>query len=159
MIMNLTTNTPSKLLPGCFLLGIIVLLGIQSCKKEEEIPPNPVIEFISASETDVISFENTITLTIAYDDQQGDIGEMDPDKKTIQVKDSRLDDADWYHIPPITPDGMQLHTQGQFDIVLPALFLLGNGSEETTSFNIQLQDQAGNWSNTITSPTITIHEE
>ena len=133
-------------------------ISLLACKKKEEIPPNPVIEFKSISETQVVSFENEITLTISYEDYQGDIGESDPDKKTVKVKDSRLDDADWYHIPPITPDEMEIHTKGEFEIILSPLFLLGNGTQETATFSIQLQDRMGNRSNTVTSPVITITE-
>lgn len=140
-------------------ISLSLVIGISSCKKKEEIPPNPVIEFISASATEVVSFQNTVTLTISYEDQQGDIGEPNPDKNTIKVKDSRLDEADWYHIPPITPDEMELITKGQFTIQLPALFLLGNGSQESTTFSIQLEDRAGNLSNTVVSTPISIVEE
>jgi len=140
------------------LFAFAFLLGTVSCKKKKETPPNPVIEFINSSSTEVVSFDNTITLTISYEDQQGDIGEPDPDKNTIMVKDSRLDEADWYHIPPITPDGMELKTKGQFTIELPTLFLLGNGSQESTTFSIQIQDRLGNKSNTVVSSSISIIE-
>jgi hypothetical protein len=33
---------------------------------------------------------------------------------------------------------------------------MGSGTQESTSFTIQLQDNAGNWSNTITTPVVLV---
>lgn len=138
---------------------VIFFVVLSSCKKEEEVLPNPVIEFVKVSTEEVVSFQNNVIITLSYKDPQGDIGEPDPDKNTVKVKDSRLDEADFYHIAPLTPDLVELDVQGEFTIELPALFLLGNGNQETTKLSVQIQDRAGNWSNTVISPTITIINE
>lgn len=136
---------------------IASLLLLVACKKEENtLPTQPEIEFISISDIEVEEFDNSITLVLNYKDKEGDIGQADPDAYSLRVKDARLEEFDWYHIPPITPDLQELQTQGTLSVQLNALFLLGNGETETTYFTIQLKDRAGNWSNQIQCPEITI---
>lgn len=133
---------------------IVILLT--SCNKEDEINPVPQIEFISISSMTVEQFENNLSIKISYIDENGDIGFQDPDIYSLRVKDARLAEYDWYHIPPLTPNLEELNISGQFDLQVNSLFLLGNASEEVTSFSIQMRDRAGNWSNTIQTPQILI---
>ena len=86
------------------------------------------------------------------------MGTIDADDLTLRVKDSRLGDFDWYHVPPLTPNSEELEIEGVFSVQLNPLFLLGNGVEESTNFTFQLKDQAENWSNQITTPTVIIRE-
>jgi hypothetical protein len=46
--------------------------------------------------------------------------------------------------------------KGNYVVTLDPLFLMGSGTQESTSFTIQLQDNAGNWSNTITTPVVLV---
>jgi len=127
-----------------------------SCKKKEEIPTNPVISFKSISASEVEQFNNHVVIQFEYEDWQGDLGEPDPDAYSLSVKDSRLSAPDWFHIPPMTPDLQELHIKGIYSVELPPLFLLGNGSQETTVLSLQLTDRAGNISNLITTPIVLI---
>lgn len=138
---------------------LLLCLVLGSCQKDEEDLSIPEITFDGISSTEVVQFDNQVILTIGYKDSEGDLGEMDPDNNSLKVKDSRLDNPDWYHVPPITPDGQALITEGQFSVELSPLFILGNGSEEFASFSIQIRDRNGNWSNTITSDQVLITEE
>jgi hypothetical protein len=131
-------------------------LVILSCKKEEDEPVAPVIEFISLSAAQVVQFEETLLITFSYEDEQGDLGETDPDMYSLSVKDARLENADWYHIPPMTPELQSLHIKGNFTVEIPPLFLLGNGQQETTTFKLQVTDRAGNKSNEIITPEVLI---
>jgi hypothetical protein len=144
-----------KQLLKTLLLGLL-LTAVWSCNKEEELNPVPSIEFVSISTTNVESFNNQIVVNIAYKDEDGDLGQQDPDEYSLRIKDARLNDFDWYHIPPLTPNNEALNIEGEFSIELNALFLLGNGSQESTTLSFQLIDRAGNWSNTIQSPQILI---
>jgi hypothetical protein len=126
------------------------------CKKDQEDPLAPKIEFVSISETEVVSFNNEVYITIRYEDQQGDLGNEDPDILSLRVKDARLADPDLYHVPPMTPNGEALNIKGEYRVKLNTLFLLGTGSLETTSFQLQIRDRAGNWSNTIETTSINI---
>jgi hypothetical protein len=56
----------------------------------------------------------------------------------------------------LAPDGSKIHIKGTLVVKLKSLFLLGTGGMETTTLEIRLKDRAGNWSNKVTTPTITI---
>ena len=142
-----------------YILGISLLFW--SCKKDEEeetseLGPEPSIGFVSISPLEVENFRNSVTLVITYRDNNGDIGYEDPDEYALWVKDSRLDSADWYHVPPLAPLGYNIQIQGSLEIVLNSMFILGNGDQEPVSLTVKLKDRAGNWSNIITTPSITI---
>ncbi|MFN8863658.1 MAG: hypothetical protein ACK5W1_05050 [Flavobacteriales bacterium] len=147
---------PPLIRPFVALVAVLVLFV--SCKKEEEKPVEPVIEFKSISATKVTQFTNEIKITFSYEDMQGDLGQADPDAYSLRVQDDRLEDFDWYHIPPMTPDMQELHIKGDYVVTLTPLFLLGSGGNETTRFTLQLRDRAGNWSNQIITPVVTISQ-
>lgn len=138
--------------------GIILLMGLVfACKKkDDEVDPIPVITYEGISDVQVVQFQNDVSITFGYRDMDGDLGYTDPDRYALKVKDARLAEWDWYHIPPLTPENMNLDIQGSFTVDLHPLFLLGNGEQEITSFTLQLQDRAGNWSNQIVTPEVMI---
>jgi len=133
-------------------------LILPSCKKEETMPVEPEIELVSIGPTDVEEFVDVVTLRFKYKDGDGDIGEVDPDVPSLRVKDSRLAEPDWYHIPPLTPDQQELAIQGELEIPLNTLFILGNSASEVLTYSIVLIDRAGNYSNELVSPLITVHD-
>ncbi|MEL6671475.1 MAG: hypothetical protein AAFR61_04760 [Bacteroidota bacterium] len=140
----------------CWLVG---LLGLGSaCKK---IPPpdpgKPVLELMSFDPLEMHSFDNNPRLVLKYTDYGGDVGDADPDIKSLSIKDSRLAEPDWFHIPPITPSGEEVPITGTFEVHLPALYVLGNGTYEACFFTLQLKDRAGNTSEEIITPTINIY--
>ncbi len=132
------------------------LFSIAGCKKKDTNPVNPSISFVSVSDNTVEQFNNSVIVTFDYEDWQGDLGETDPDNYSLRLKDSRLTGFDWYHIPPMTPELKELHVKGTYLLELNPLFLMGNGSQESTSLTIQIRDRAGNWSNEITTPLIAV---
>jgi hypothetical protein len=104
----------------------------------------------------VVQFGDRVKVRFSYKDADGDLGHADPDVATLEVKEARLEVPDLYHVPPIAPEGAEVSVQGELEVELNALFLLGNGIEETTTYTLRIRDRAGNWSNSITTPTITI---
>lgn len=135
---------------------LFLFIMLFSCKKEEEDPAAPEIAFISISESQVTSYNNEVYVVFSYEDSQGDLGNQDPDIYSLRVKDARLSNPDEYHIPPMTPNGEELHIKGEYRVKLNTLFLLGNGNSETTKFSLQIRDRAGNWSNTIETSSVII---
>ena len=140
----------------CLFAGL--LLTFAACKKEEdpEIDPVPVISMDQVSQTRVPQFTDDLTLTISYEDQDGDLGFESADSMAIEVQDSRLSQPDLYHLRPLSPPETQLHIKGSIDVVVLAPFLLGNGGDETLTYTLRIRDRAGNWSNKVVSPPITI---
>ena len=128
-----------------------------SCKKEEEAySDTPEIEFISISPSTNPEFSQNIKLVISYKDGDGDIGTEDPDEYTLLIHDSRLPAADEYHIQPLTPPNSSIQIEGELNINLAGLFVLGTGTSESTTFTVKLKDRAGNWSNLITTSSIQV---
>ncbi len=138
------------------LVYIVITTLLLSCKKDEADPVAPIIKFVSITTTQVESFNNEVKVVFSYEDYQGDLGNEDPDILSVRVKDSRLASPDLYHIPPMTPNSQELRIKGEYELALETLFLIGNGNSETATFTIEVRDRAGNWSNSIQTPTVTI---
>jgi hypothetical protein len=135
-----------------------VLISFFGCKKKEEEPKIPIIELIEITPLSMVQYEESIYITIGYSDLDGDIGYENPDQYALQIKDNRLADPDWYHVPPLSPIGSNVAIEGNLTIKISTLFLLGNGSQEQTSFGIKIKDRVGNWSDEITTPQVTIRD-
>jgi hypothetical protein len=137
-------------------LSIILLL---SCKKDDEAYSDiPAIEFVSLTPSSASEFSKDIKLIISYKDGDGDIGTEDPDEYTLLIHDSRLPATDEYHIQPLTPPNSKIQIEGELKINLAGLFVLGTDSTESTTFSIKLKDRAGNWSNEVTTSSITVNK-
>jgi len=143
-------------IPRLIFIAFLIVVCCISCKKDEDKPVAPIIAFQSISVSTVEQFNNNPIVKFTYEDYQGDLGETDPDNYSLRVKDSRLGDFDWYHIPPMTPDLKELHIKGSYTLELPSLFLLGSGTQENTQLTIQIRDRAGNWSNIINTPNVLV---
>lgn len=139
-------------------LVLLLLTVIFSCKKEEDAPKIPEISLISITPLSLVQFEESIYIVIGYKDLDGDIGYENPDSYALQIKDNRLTNPDWYHVPPLSPIGSNVSIEGELSVKISSLFLLGNGSQEETSFAIRIIDRAGNWSEEITTPQISIRD-
>ncbi len=135
---------------------VSIVLLCTACKKEEVMPSAPEIAFISMSASSVVKFEDRVKVRFSYKDGDGDLGQNDPDDYTLWVKDARLQGTDGYHIPPLAPEDAEVPIQGDLEVELNALFLLGNSGEEETSYNMYVVDRAGNRSNEFTTGMITI---
>lgn len=140
------------------LLFSVIIVGITSCKNNELTGDSnvPFIKFNGVSATTVVQFKDSMVINFEYTDGDGDIGAIDPDQNDIMVKDKRLSKADYYFIKPLSPPGKEIKTKGTIALQIKNLFLLGTANSETTTFDIKLRDRAGNWSNSITTPIITI---
>ncbi len=129
---------------------------ISGCKKEEVMPSAPAIAFVSMSAQSVHEFDERVTVRFSYTDGDGDLGQEDPDNYTLWVKDARLDGTDGYHIPPLAPEDAEVPIQGELEVELNTLFLLGNSGQEETQYTMYVIDRAGNRSNVFTTGTIII---
>ena len=139
-----------------FPLTAILVATLLGCTADDPDPVSPTLTWISINATEFQSASENVTVTLGYQDHQGDLGWTDPDRHALDVQDQRLDAPDTYHIPPLTPDGMALDISGTFEVILPPLFLLGTGGDEETRLTFRITDRAGNSSNTVQSPVILI---
>jgi len=138
---------------------VLITVLASSCKKTEEKSTAPVLEVISVNKTSLIEFKDSLIVTLSYEDVNGDLGQLNPDENALLVKDARIANGDYYHIPPITPDQQNLKTKGTFQVFIPSLFLLGNGGFEKTIISFQVKDRDNNISNTATTPEVSIIRE
>jgi len=129
-----------------------------SCQKPEDIPVNtvPFISVDSVNRSTVVQFKDSLWIWLKYEDGDGDLGEINPDINSLSVQDSRFSEPDYYFIPPQAPVDVKVKIRGRFVLKMRNLFLLGTGHEEKTGFSIRLRDRAGNWSNTVQTPQISI---
>lgn len=135
---------------------IMIAVLLAGCKKEEVMPSAPEIALVSMSTQSVHEFDVRVKVRFSYTDGDGDLGQSDPDDYTLWVKDARLEGTDGYHIPPLAPEDAEVPIQGELEVELNALFLLGNSGQEETSYTMYVVDRAGNRSNEFTTGTITI---
>lgn len=143
------------------ILIFVLLIMWTSCTEKERVPAPapPAIGIISITPDSILQFQDSAFVTIQYEDVNGDVGSSDPDKKDLEVKDSRLAQPDLYSIQPLTPNAMELFINGQIKVKLPNLFILGNGDYESVTFSIRLRDQSGEWSQTVTTDPIVIKRQ
>lgn len=136
-----------------------LFLVMASCEKEAaELPFDiiPQIGLLEVNTLEVVEFQDTLQISISYQDGDGDLGNPDPDIHSLIVKDARLAKPDSFHLQPLAPVGSNVSIQGELLVQLPVLFILGNGSTETTNFKIKLVDRMGHESNEVQTPNIKI---
>lgn len=142
------------------IIGLACFLFFAACQKEEDQRDVvPAIKLLDVNRTEVLQFFDTLEVLLFYEDGDGDLGNPDPDIPSLIVKDARLERPDSFHVPPLAPVGAQIPIQGELRVRLPHLFLLGNGSSETTNYRIRMVDRAGNESNEIQTPNIRINRQ
>jgi hypothetical protein len=157
MIMNGSIRFCLKAHRPLFLGWVLVAPMVWTgCQPETVDPVEPQLEWIDINATAFESAQTPVVVTLGYKDHQGDLGWADPDRHALEVQDERLEAPDTYHIPPLTPDEMELDIDGTFIVHLPPLFLLGNGGDEMTRLTFRVTDRAGHASNVVQSPLLMI---
>lgn len=136
---------------------IAVILLATACKKKDVVTETtPKISYAGISQTSFQQFSDSIYLSINYEDADGDLGYENADITSLEIHDTRLSKADMYYVQPLAPLNSKIRIKGTFQVSLRNLFLLGNGSSEVTILQIRIRDRAGNWSNLVRSPELTI---
>ena len=136
----------------------LLIVVFSACEDEDE-PLFSVIPEISIEEiqpTEIIEFTDSIEIILNYQDGDGNLGFANPDSFAMEIQDTRFQNPDLYYVPLLAPLGEVISIKGELRVVVRGTFLVGNGAQETTTFLIRLKDRTGNWSNTLTSPKITI---
>lgn len=136
---------------------LLSVLIISSCKKEDDSLFN--ISLLSTSPISLQEFQENIIVEIEYEHSKGFMGFYDPDYLSLEVKDSRLSQADYYHLIPITPPNNSLSITGEILVEIDSPFVFGNGLIELVNFTIRIQDQNLVWSNEITTPNISVNKQ
>lgn len=136
-----------------FFISLLVFI-ISSCKKEDDSLFN--ISLLSTSPISLQEFQENIIVEIEFEHSEGFMGFYDPDYLSLEVKDSRLTNADYYHLIPLNPPDNELEIKGIIQLEIDAPFILGSGNLETLFFTMRIQDREGEWSNDISTPLISV---
>ncbi|MDG2059078.1 MAG: hypothetical protein P8J34_02865 [Flavobacteriales bacterium] len=132
----------------------LLVFIISSCKKEDDSLFN--ISLLSTSPISLQEFQENIIVEIEFEHSEGFMGFYDPDYLSLEVKDSRLTNADYYHLIPLNPPDNELEIRGIIQLEIDAPFILGSGNLETLFFTMRIQDREGEWSNDISTPLISV---
>ena len=138
--------------------SLLLIVSLFTTCKKAEVKNEFSISLIEMSPSEIIEFEENINVKISYSHAKGFIGFSDPDYLSLEVKDSRLSNADYYHLIPLNPPQNEVSIIGEIDIEVDAPFIFGNGNTETLTFTIRIQDKDKNWSNKITTGLITVNK-
>lgn len=136
-----------------------VLLSCEKTNTDPVFSLTPSIKITEISQDTLVQFIDKLILKIEYEDGDGDLGNANPDVNSIFVKDSRLEKADEYYLPPLAPDSAMVSITGVFNLELSTTFLFGNGTEESAVFEVYVIDRAGNVSGTVATTPILIIKE
>ena len=139
--------------------SLLLIVSLFTTCKKAEVENSFSISLIEMSPSEIIEFEENINVRISYSHAKGFIGFSDPDYLSLEVKDSRLANADYYHLIPLNPPQSEVSITGEIDIEVDAPFIFGNGNTETLTFTIRIQDKDKNWSNKITTGLITVNKQ
>jgi len=139
-----------------FLFLFLLAMACEKVVEEPVFDATPRIELLELSQKSLLQFQDQLKIRIAYEDGDGDLGNLDADVNSIFVKDSRLSAPDEYYLAPLAPEDASVSIQGTLELQLSPTFLLGNGDRETIVYSIYLVDREGNQSNTIETEEITV---
>jgi|TARA_B110000263_G_scaffold38231_1_gene29833 hypothetical protein len=146
------------MLRSIYIFFFITILFLPSCSKDDD----DVIFEINLIDTfplEIVEFQENIYVKVFYQHPQGYLGFSDPDYLSLEVKDSRLSQPDYYHVIPITPPNNSLSITGELLVEIDSPFIFGNGLIELVNFTIRIQDQNLVWSNAITTPNISVNKQ
>ena len=136
-----------------FLIGVTLLF---SCEKDEAISNVPQISFESISPTTAQEYEDEIIITISYFDEDGDLGENDPNVKNLFLTDNRNNITYEFRIQQLSPDNSTITIEGNLDISLSSTGITDSSNSQIVTFDIYVVDRANHQSNIVTSNPITI---
>ena len=136
---------------------VAFLLLTFSCKKEE-VEPEFKITLKNTTPTNLQEFQENVMVTIEYQHPEGFVGFADPYYLSLEIHDSRLTNPDFYHLQPLSPPNQTISIQGKINVEIDSPFRFGNGNSETLTYSLRIQDNKKKWSNTVTTPIITVNK-
>lgn len=107
----------------------------------------------------VVEFQDSLVFNIKYRDNDGDLGENNPNVKNLFITDNRIGIVYDYRIQQLAPTGSAIAIEGTLQVVLNSVARTDTSlAQESATFSVYVKDRAGNKSNVVTSGAITIKE-
>jgi len=129
-----------------------------SCKKDEDVTTIPNINFQEITPSMVQEYIDDINITISYNDCDGDLGENNSDIYNLFVLDNRNGIEYKFRIPQLSPSSSDISIAGKFNIKINGTGITNESTTQQVDYTIYIVDRAGNYSNSITTPSITIYK-
>ena len=139
-------------------LGCTILAACTRDVDDLSYPVEPTLQLVRQSDTVLRAFTDTLRLTLAYTDGDGDLGGLEPGVG-LYVLDQRLTTPDRFALERLTPAGEELSIAGTFNVALGPYFVLGNAASEEFQLELWLTDRAGNESAHLTTSPLTVTEQ
>lgn len=131
-------------------------LTFSACNKEEPLDNTPQIELVDVTPLNVVELEDSIEFTIFYRDNDGDLGENNADVENLFIRDNRIAAEYPFRIPQLAPDDATIAIQGTLKVKLNNTGITDGSSSQSFTYTVYMVDRAGNKSNEVESPTITV---
>lgn len=140
--------------------SILMCYGILffSCKKEEISQPSlaPEINFVSVNPLTVKEYNDKLQFSFIYTDSDGDLGENNPSVNNLYLTDNRNQVIYEYRIKQLATDNANVKITGVLTVELKNTAITDNSTLQKTTYSIYIKDRAGNISNTIITPEVTV---
>lgn len=144
------------------ILGFMLTGLFTSCGNKDDgsfSEKSPALEFVSVSPVNAREFQDSLVFAVRYRDNDGDLGENNPDVKNLFLTDRRINLTYGYRIRQLAPSGTAVPIAGLLEIVLPAVARTDTLlADETAVFGIYVVDRAGNRSNEVSSAPVRIYK-
>ena len=135
------------------ILLLLITLFASSCDRNKYVPQ---ITLEEVGPDQVVALEDSIYMRIGFYDKDGDLGENFTDDRNLFVVDHRLNLAHEFRISNIVPGGAEVPIQGSLEWTIPSVYITNGNATQKVSYSIYVVDRAGNQSNTLETPEITI---
>ncbi len=136
---------------------VVLVVLAAGCAKDEAISEIPEIEFVSATPQSLTAYSDSLVVTISYRDGNGDLGENDTDENNLFMQDSRNGVTYGFRVRQLAPDDAVIAIDGNLNIKLPNVPIIGEENSESLNYSIWVVDRAGNESNRVQSSAITVN--
>jgi hypothetical protein len=141
-----------------FILFFILTVAFCGCRKDDiKFSIEPVISFVSISPASAMQYTDPVTITIHYEDGDGDLGENKDGVKNCFVTDNRVGVTYQFRIRQLAPLNANIPISGNLNIELGGQVMTDSSASQQASFTLHVADRAGHVSNDVTTSVITIH--
>jgi hypothetical protein len=162
------------------ILFIVFIAALSSCKKQDEYPVIPAIDFKNIYTEQFNGLDENATIILNFTDGDGDIGYKEAGQNdtifdnstspyyhnyvaTLEIfrnnvwKDTALASSLGGRIPYLTPEGKNKALKGEIACEIPLVGLVAD--EDTFRFKIFIYDRALHKSNDVTTASVVINTQ